>query len=290
MRIFREDVEIDGQLYTDTYGEDIGKGDNTVNVGGVPKKLYSGNYIKLQKHVPIQEIDFKNDEPLNFIAYKQFNTLYNPNDKKTWKYKGMLFPLYISKNSEGIKLHKWYKCGQGELKIKVDNEGKPIEGSPMKVGSKLGNLSFRPGWHIASKPLTRHIGKVNTSYIDKNGNRVVNENDYEYQNSQTVWAEVEYSAHYDYTDKARSMKGACTDPRKACFVNREDFSDGYYRYKTNANADDDMTWIIADAIKVNRVLTDKQVRDIVGDKAQKRYIADGSSFCSFMADFSQFEE
>ena len=284
-----ENLVINGYEYEDTVGDDSKSNKKSITVDGNKKQLYAGNYVKVQKYVPAKEIDFDNIDSIRFRAFKQFNTKYNPEDPKTYKYKGRLYPLFITKENDYITVGKWYKCGQGELKIKVDDCGMPVQGSSLKVGSKLGNLAFRPGWHLASLPLTRHIGKGKSKYIDENGNEVTNENDYDYMYSQSVWALVEYSAHYDYTEEASKKPGASTDKKKACFTNRKEFENGFYHYKTNTNADDSEDWLIADAIKVIGVLTDDEVKEIVGEKAQKRWLADGSERCEFMADLSQFE-
>ena len=64
---------------------------------------------------PDQELDYDVNENLpdsaTFRAYKMFTTKYNPEDPKTYKYKGMLFPLYINAAS-GYKIGVWYKAGK----------------------------------------------------------------------------------------------------------------------------------------------------------------------------------
>lgn len=301
----QEAIKIDGVDYEENFGEDLpGKPENhkyqTAKIDGVEKRLYpSGKdhperkYVKFRKFEPItQDDNFSNHESLKFIAYKQFKTRYNPNDPKTFEHKGLLYPLFVGDTGDtkdGIRVGKWYSCGVGELKIPVTVEGIPIEGAPIQVGSKLGNLAYRPGWHLASLPLTRHIGKGKHEYktVDAKG-KEKSSYDYDYTCSQYVWCKVEYSAHLDYTEKAKQRAGADTDPKKAYFTNKKDLENGFYHFKTNSNADDDEDWLIADKIKVLEVLTDKEVKEIVGEKAQARWIADGSDNCHFMADFSQF--
>lgn len=301
----QEAIKIDGVDYEENFGEDLpGKPENrkyqTAKIDGVEKRLYpSGKdhperkYVKFRKFEPItQDDNFSNHENLKFIAYKQFKTRYNPNDPKTFKHKGLLYPLFVGDTGDtkdGIRVGKWYSCGVGELKIPVTVEGIPIEGAPIQVGSKLGNLAYRPGWHLASLPLTRHIGKGKHEYktVDAKG-KEKSSYDYDYTCSQYVWCKVEYSAHFDYTEKAKQRAGAATDPKKAYFTNKKDLENGFYHFKTNSNADDDEDWLIADKIKVLEVLTDKEVKEIVGEKSQSRWIADGSDNCNFMADFTQF--
>lgn len=284
-----EKLTHNGIDYEDSYGEDLPqdkKDYKTVNIDGVDKKLYKGGkfkgndryYVKYRSYEPITQDDsFNNKESLKFIAYKQFKTRYNPSDPETEKYKGLLFPLFVGDTGnlkDGIKVGKWYSCGVGELRIPVTEEGIPIDGSSIQVGSKLGNLSYRPGWHLASMPLTRHIGKGKTS-----------DGDYDSTCSQYVWCKVEYSAHFDFTEEAHAKS---SNSRQAYFTNKNEFKNGFYHFKTNSNASDEEDWLIADKIKVLEVLTDIEVRKIVGEKAQKRWIADGSENCKFMADFTQF--
>src|SRR5574344_2898653 len=64
-----------------------------------------------------------------------------------------------------------------------------------------------------------------------------------------------------------------------------------HHFKTNQNADTNEDWIIANAIKVVKVLNDDEVSDIAtehGLKAQYRWKADGTDKNKFLADFNQF--
>ena len=246
-------------------------------------------FVKDKDYEPLtqDDNDINADVPnrVQFVGYKQFKTLYNPNDPSTEKYKGLLFPLFVgAKQKDGIEIGKWYRCGTGELRIEVDRNGKPIPGGAIQVDSKLGNLAYRPGWHLSSAPVTRHIGVGASRSND-------NHNDYGAMYSENVWAKVEYSAHYDFTEKAKQMPGADKDPKKAMFTDKNEIKNGFYHYRTNSNADDTEDWLIADAIKVLSVLSDETVRKIASEhglQAQDRWTADGTSGNAFVADFSQF--
>ena len=253
---------------------------------------------------PVSEVDddINKDVPnkQTFRAYKQFATHYNPNDPKTKDSKGLLYPLYIGAD-KGIRVGKWYKCGEGELAIKVDDNGEPVldkDGKPsIKVktsnGKLGGTLSYRPGWHLGSAPVTRHIGVPK----DTKGNSLMSGKEYDYMRPECVWAEVEYSAQRDYTDdtpkclvKSGPNKGQI-DRRKACFDDSDKFTNGFYHYQTNNNANSDEDWLIANAIKVIRVLSDEEVEQIAskhGLKAQLRDIEKTGG--AFIADFKQFKE
>lgn len=168
-------------------------------------------------------------------AYKLFKTKNNK-----------LYPLYILTNKE-VPIGKWIEAESGEL---LENG---------KVKSKLGQLCYRPGWHLADIPYAAHIGTRN-----ENGELL--------QKSDTVWCEVEYSDNIDYQPIANQNgmnKEGKIIPVKSYL--KEIPKDGYYRYKTSPLMYED--WIIAGAIKVLRILTNEEIDSICkanGIEPQKR--------------------
>ena len=69
-------------------------------------------FVKDKDYEPLQyePDDINADVPdrVKFVGYKQFKTLYNPNDPSTEKYKGLLFPLFVgAKQKDGIEVGKW---------------------------------------------------------------------------------------------------------------------------------------------------------------------------------------
>lgn len=242
---------------------------------------------------PDQELDYDVNADLperaTFRAYKMFRTEYNPNDPKTYKYKGLLFPLYINADG-GYQIGKWYKAGKGSFKILVDENGEPIldnSGNPTcKTIEK--DLAYRPGLHMGSLPLMRHRGRQD--YPHK-GNK-----DFDAFHSQEVFAEVEYAGNYDYTEKSQQKRMNSSnpnDPYEAGFYDTKDFENGYYKFKTNVHASDDEAWFIADAMKIIRVIPDSEVEQIVREsgttlKPQVRGEPNGKAGDMFMADFTQF--
>lgn len=115
-----------------------------------------------------------------------------------------------------------------------------------KVISKLGGMSFRPGWHLAVTPYAPHIG------IRENGK-------IKYIHDDCVWCECEISEEIDYTELARSMKRKCLD-----YVPEN----GFYWFTTNPSAE--VEWLIAGMMKVNRILSDGEVAQLC---AEKGYVA-----------------
>ena len=158
-------------------------------------------------------------------AYKLFST------KKSRG--GELFPLFVGAN-DAIPQGVWLDAMEGP------SAGESKTGKP-QVKSKLGNLSFRPGWHTSDMPIASHIGVK-----DANGDIVA-------RRANEVWAEVEVSADVDYQTEAgdKDIKHMPTD--------------GMYRYKTNPNMPG--KWIISGSMKVNRVLTENEVNQILEDNA-----------------------
>lgn len=154
-------------------------------------------------------------------AYKLFRI---KNDK--------LYPLYVSTKEE-TPLGIWLEAQDGER----TKDG--------KVKSKLGKLSYRPGWHCADHPIAIHIGEKENK-TDKLPS---------YRAKDQVWAEVEVMDDIDYQPLA-DTQGKCARDKYLRYVP----SRGYYKYKTNANMFG--TWIIAGHIKVNRILTDAEVTAI----------------------------
>lgn len=149
---------------------------------------------------------------------------------------GKLFPLYVNADIE-TPVGQW-----------INAECGPITKS-CKVKSKLGELCFRPGWHLSDLPIATHIG------IKENG--VV-----KYIKPDHVWCEVEYSDEINYQNEANkngiNLKGVLIN--KNAFIKHIPVN-GYYRYKTSPIMFND--WIIAGAIKINKILTDEEVNNIL---------------------------
>ena len=144
-------------------------------------------------------------------AYKLFST------KKSRG--GELFPLFVGAN-DAIPQGVWLDAMEGP------SAGESKTGKP-QVKSKLGNLSFRPGWHTSDMPIASHIGVK-----DANGDIVA-------RRANEVWAEVEVSADVDYQTEAGEIRILNICRRT-----------GMYRYKTNPNMPG--KWIISGSMKVNR--------------------------------------
>ena len=145
---------------------------------------------------------------------------------------GKLFPLYVNSKKE-TEIGKWLRAESGD---KVDE-------THVKANGCGGKLSLRPGWHSSNIPFTDWIGERTSD-----GTLA--------QRTDTVWCECEV--------KGKEVR--CTDR----YGFRDLQKNKWYYFKTNSKQKD--PWIISDWIKVNRILTRKEVEEICkanGKKAQK---------------------
>lgn len=206
---------------------------------------------------------------ITLTVYKQVRL---PNDKKT----GMVYPLYVDKNN-GWEIGQWYNAGVGDYKIEIDDVTNEPTGK-VKVNSKMSKgLAFRPGLHFGSVPYAPHIYTRKPNFDDEKKPENLDSKgklrkDYDFsktrlQTKNIVWAECEISFDKDYNKKAyenglyTNKKGQqVNNPAKSCLSELP--VDGAYKYRTNASAPDWCTWYIAGAFKINRLLSDEEVKEI----------------------------
>jgi hypothetical protein len=94
----------------------------------------------------------------------------------------------------------------------------------------------RPGWHAGVLPMAPHLRtKANKIASDR------------------VWAEVEIPADVDWQDRA--------DQTRTRDIRDQVPDNGFYRFKTNKMQGG--AWIIGGALKIDRILTDDEVSDIL---------------------------
>lgn len=173
-------------------------------------------------------------------AYKMFRVIK--------KEQGKLFPLFVDA-SNPTPINEWIEAKEGE---RTENG---------KVKSKLGPLCFRPGWHLSDIPLAIHIGVK-----DRSGKIVA-------MNAKHVWCECEYDDAINYQEEAN--KNGTKDGKlipKFAYLKKVP-KNGYYRYKTNPNMLGE--WVIAGNIKILRVLSDKEVAEILTEKGYDVMPRDG---------------
>jgi hypothetical protein len=186
------------------------------------------------------------------LSFKQFLyefvqlNYYNPTNTiigyKLFKFRnGNIYPLYVNANKP-VPMNEWIIAEAGEI---LPNG---------KVKSKLGGLAYRPGWHSGIVPVATHIGGKSHGIPSIPP---------DYRKEDEIWAEVEIPADKDWqtiaNSRARISKNGKPIESTAHITDTVPY-DGYYMYKTNSN----MTgkWIISGAIKVNKILTDDEVKAI----------------------------
>lgn len=153
---------------------------------------------------------------------------------KLFRRKGdQLMPLFVHADKP-VPMGQWLEAEEGP-------QGKTAG----KVKSKLGDLAYRPGWHAGDLPIATHIGGKSSPDLKKP----------DYRPDDQVWAEIEMAADKDWQSVADSRgKGV-----KAHITDQVPLG-GFYRYKTNPNMTGN--WLIGGHMKVNRVLSDDEVKDI----------------------------
>lgn len=166
----------------------------------------------------------------------------NPDGKDT--------PIGVWLDADAAPIVSKTKTGRPQVK----NGGKGTQG-----GS--GKLAFRPGWHLGMIPYALQFNRM-----DENGEKTLFPKDF-------VWAEVEYAMDRNYQKEAESYGYNKNGKYLHSFAGLPYLpEDGYYIYRTNPNPETD-PWIITGAMKVNRILSDKEVDKIVissGREPQRR--------------------
>ena len=150
------------------------------------------------------------------------------------KHPGKLFPLFIGKH-EPVEMGKW-----------VSAEHIPTKG-----------FAERPGWHAGELPMATHIGERGDPNVTAPTIRPHNQ----------VWTEIEMPHDVDWQSEANrrgTNKQGKVIAREAHITDQVPHG-GHYRYKTNPNMTG--SWLIGGAMKVNRILSDAEVKKI--NKAAK---------------------
>lgn len=107
---------------------------------------------------------------------------------------------------------------------------------PAEIIMEHKGFAHRPGWHIgATMPSAPWLMSADGTYKSQRGKRF-----------KRVWCEVEYAADIDYTNTVITL------PKK-CFTDRLP-DGGFYNFRESG----DRLWIIADRIKIIRILDEEE--------------------------------
>ena len=97
-------------------------------------------------------------------------------------------------------------------------------------------FAHRPGWHIGTGvPSAPWLMSADGTYKSQRGKKF-----------RRVWCEVEYVADVDYTEEVMQLKNKCFTDRLP--------DGGFYNFRESGNR----LWIIADRIRVTRVLSEEE--------------------------------
>ena len=224
-----------------SYEEDEAEQSNVrhINPGTVPIKEEVGPEVVEAEDEELDDSDLGHFQTSSGYAPKRIVTAYKL-FRVDQKRPGQLFPLFVDSHTP-IPMGVWVDAAAGE---------QTPEG---KVKSKLGPLAYRPGFHAGDSPVATHIGLRGKS------------NSPVYRNPDYVWAEVSMTDDYDWQTEAaarmRYTKKNKPVPASAHITDQVPFG-GYYRYKTNPKMTGD--WMISGNMRINRVLTDEEVKQING--------------------------
>ena len=145
------------------------------------------------------------------------------------------------KVSKGFKLFEMRDDGRlfplfiGKTKETIMGEWIPAEIIPTP------KFSVRPGWHLSTAcPSAPWLMSADGTYKSQRGKKF-----------KRVWCEVEYVADIDYTEIVEQL------PKK-CFTDRLP-DGGFYKFRESGNR----LWIIADRIKITRIISEKERMNIL---------------------------
>ena len=186
--------------------------------------------------IKIMETKEYGKEPIaKGIAYKVFKVK-----------NGKLYPPMVANSgNEPTPVGVWLEAEEGEF------AGLSKTGRKQVKSSGGGTLAYRPGWHLGDIPLAKQFYRTNKETGEKEFPK------------DFVWAECEYVMEKDYQDDAMSYGYTKNGKFQHSLAGLPQVpKDGYYRYRTNPNPDT-VPWVITGAMKVNRLLDDYEVADIL---------------------------
>lgn len=162
-------------------------------------------------------------------------------------------PIIANDDAKDTPMGVWLPCSCPNIVGYTLKEHRPkvMSGGKGTRGNSLGELAFRPGWHMGEIPYAEQFLKRRTV----NGKRVWPNN--------LVFAECLYSNDVDYQDEAMSYGYTRKGKFRHSYAGLPKIpKGGSYRYRTNPNPKT-VPWIIAGTIKVNRVLSFDEVNEIL---------------------------
>lgn len=192
----------------------------------------------------VYDSDFDIEESL---APADYNPKVTGKAYKVFKVKnGKLYPPMVANpGGEDTPVGVWLKADEGEFAGLSKTGRKQVK----SIGS--GTLSYRPGWHLGDLPLAKQFYRTNKETGEKEFPK------------DFVWAECEYVMEKDYQDDAMKQGYTKNGKFQHSLAGLPRIPEnGFYRYRTNPNPDT-IPWVITGAMKVERLLDDKEVAEIL---------------------------
>ena len=175
---------------------------------------------------------------------------------------GKLYPPMVANaGGEDTPIGVWLDAEEGEF------AGLSKTGRPQVKSTGSGNLAYRPGWHLGDVPRAPQFDRKN-----KETGELEFPKDF-------VWAECDYAMDVDYqpeADEQGHMRTKVDDQGNVSTYRSDKYqhslaglpklpTDGYYKYRTNPRPDT-VPWVITGQMKVNRLLSDDEVNEILKKK------------------------
>ena len=178
---------------------------------------------------------------------------------------GNLYPPMVNPTGEPTPVGEWLDAEEGIAAPDSKTGRKKVKAGGKGTQGGGGTLAYRPGWHLGEIPYALQFNRGekvdNPLGITNQKGEVIKVG--KYFPKDFVWGEVEYAMDNDYQEEAMSYgynKNGNFEHAKAGLPRIP--VDGSYKYRTNANPATD-PWIITGAMKVNRILTNEEVDEIV---------------------------
>ena len=196
------------------------------------------------------------------VGYKLFKAVFDKNGEIVALYP----PMIANPNGESTPIGIWLDADAAPI-IGTSKTGRPkVQPGGKGTAKSAGGtpLAFRPGWHLGDIPYALQFRRQDKSSDSKE--RTLFPWDF-------VWGEVEYAADENYQEEAHKEGITKNGKFQHSLAGLKRLpTDGYYIYRTNVDPKTD-PWIITGAMKVGKILTQKEVDDIViaaGREPQKR--------------------
>ena len=203
-----------------------------------------------------------NNEGLGSIRTKKAPKKTGIGYKVFYQKDGKLYPPMVANpGGEDTPIGVWLDADAAPI-VGTSKTGRPqVKNGGKGTQGGSGTLAYRPGWHLGLIPYAIQFNRK-----DENGEKTLFPKDF-------VWAEVEYAADKNYQNEAEAEGYTDNGKYRHSYAGLKHLpTDGYYIYRTNPNPDTD-PWIITGAMKVNRILSNEEVDDLVrkaGRKPQRR--------------------